>query len=184
MKNLICITLFSLLTTAHSQFNKEVTLEDGRKFLIGKMTLEGFKSEPYNVWFKQGYTSYQVDQTFVNLFKKNLSNYHLKLFLGTWCSDSKRQVPRIIKILEAAKFSMEQLEIVALDGRKEFYKKSPTGEEQGLNIIKVPTLIFLKNDKEVNRIVERPIESLEEDINAILNHKNYMPNYAHLKRTR
>ena len=79
---------------------------------------------------------------------------------------------------------MEQLEIVALDRRKEFYKKSPTGEEQGLNIVKVPTLIFLKDGKEVNRIIERPIESLEEDIGAIVLQNTYVPNYVHLKRTR
>ena len=157
---------------------------DGRKFLVGQLTLDGIKTEPYKLWYDQGHKTYEIDRTLINFFKKELSNHEIKLFLGTWCGDSKRQVPRIIKILEAAEFPMEQLEIVALDRRKEFYKKSPTGEEQGLNIIKVPTLIFLKNDKEVNRIVERPIESLEEDMNAILNLKNYIPNYAHLKRTR
>lgn len=184
MKNLICITLLFSLATTQAQFNQEIITDDGRKFLVGQLNLDGFKTTPYNAWYNQGHKNYQVDQTLVNLLKKDLSEYSIKLFLGTWCGDSKRQVPRIIKILEAAEFPMQQLEIVALDRRKELYKKSPTGEEKGMNIVKVPTLIFLKNGKEVNRIIERPIESLEEDIAHIVNGKNYVPNYADLKRAK
>jgi len=98
--------------------------------------------------------------------------------LGTWCGDSKKQVPRILKVLEQAEFPNERLEIIALDRRPGRYKKSPTGEEKGLNIIKVPTLIFFKNGIEINRIVERPIASLEEDILTILNGGHYIPNYS------
>jgi len=74
---------------------------------------------------------------------------------------------------------MEQLEIIALDYRKGHYKTSPTGEEKGLNIIKVPTIIFLKDGKEVNRIVESPLETLEQDIAQIVFKKDYVPNYAY-----
>ena len=104
MKNLISILLLALFTSTNAQFNKEITLEDGRKFLVGQMTLEGFHSEPYKLWFEQGHKNYQVDQTLISMLKKRLSEHHLKLFLGTWCGDSKRQVPRIIKILETAEF--------------------------------------------------------------------------------
>ena len=74
---------------------------------------------------------------------------------------------------------MAQLEIVALDYRKEKYKQSPTGEEQGLNIKRVPTIIFLKDGKEVNRIVESPLETLEKDMAQIILKKDYTPNYTH-----
>jgi len=67
-----------------------------------------------------------------------------------------------------------------LDRRKGKVKNSPTGEERGLNIIRVPTMLFYKNGKEVNRIVESPIESLEEDMAQILSGQPYTPNYATL----
>lgn len=180
------LTTFLLISTSlfAQDFNKEISMENGKKYMVGKINQEGLNSQPYNVWFKKGHDSYTVDKSIVKLFKKKLDKHHIKLFLGTWCGDSKREVPRFIKILETAKFPMEQLEIVALDRRKEFYKKSPTGEEKGLNIIKVPTMIFLKNGKEVNRIVESPIESLEEDIIQILNRGLYTPNYATLSKTK
>ncbi len=168
----------------HKQnINKEVILEDGKQFLLGKINIKGLQSAPYNEWYHDSHDGYTVDETLIGLFKEELSNYKIKLFMGTWCGDSKREVPRFIKILEAAEFPMHQIEMVALDRRKEFYKKSPTGEEKGLHIIKVPTMIFLKDDKEVNRIVESPIESLEEDITAILKNNSYTPNYAGMTGT-
>ena len=120
----------------------------------------------------------------VKMFNKKLKKHQIKLFLGTWCGDSKREVPRMLKILQEAKFPMGQLEVVALDYRKGQYKKSPTGEEKGLNIIKVPTMIFFKKEKEVNRIVESPLESLEEDMAQIISNNPYTPNYATLSKAK
>ncbi|NAY92241.1 thiol reductase thioredoxin [Muricauda sp. JGD-17] len=160
------------------EFNKEIVQEDGRKFLVGQINLEGLKAEPYAAWFHGGWDSYEVDASLVKLFQRKLAKYDIKLFLGVWCGDSKRETPRFLKILEEANYPMEQLEIVALDRRKEHYKKSPTGKEKGLNIIKVPTMVFFKNGRETNRIVESPIESLEEDMAQIVHNKPYTPNYA------
>ena len=184
MKNLICLLLCTSLFISNAQMNQEITTPDGQQFLLGKITLDGLQAGPYSSWYESGYENYVVDQTLIQMFKKQLNTYEVKLFLGTWCGDSKRQVPRLAKILKAAAFPMEKLEVVALDRRRDTYKTSPGGEEKGLNIVKVPTIIFLKNGKEINRIIERPIESLEEDISAIVNQKGYTPNYAHLKRAR
>ncbi len=180
MKHLFTTLLVLCTTVVFAQeFNKEIVQEDGKKFMVGKINLEGLHAKPYQQWFHQGMKTYSIDEAFVELFKKDLAQYNIKLFLGTWCGDSKRETPRFIKILEAADFPMEQLEIIALDRRKEHYKKSPTGEEKGLNIIKVPTMVFFKNGEEINRIVERPIDSLEEDMAQIVQNRPYIPNYAH-----
>ncbi len=171
---LFCITL-------HGQ-NQEITLENGKSFLLGKITLKAFEQEPYREWYQKSYQDYGVDETLVHLFKEKLAQYHIQLFLGTWCGDSKREVPRFIKILKEADFPLENLEIIALDRRKGWYKKSPGGEERGKNIKKVPTMLFLKDGIEVNRIVESPVESLEEDMALILNGDTYTPNYAVMKQ--
>jgi thiol-disulfide isomerase/thioredoxin len=181
MKNII-FTAYMLLCTSlvfAQKFNQEIVQEDGKRFLVGKINLDGLQSQPYQQWYRQGLQNYNVDSTIVNLFKEKLSDYTITLFLGTWCGDSKRETPRFIKILETAGFPMDQLQIIALDRRREHYKKSPTGEEKGLNIIKVPTMVFYKNGKEVNRIVERPLENLEEDIAQIVHERPYIPNYTH-----
>ncbi|PRX56024.1 thiol-disulfide isomerase/thioredoxin [Flagellimonas meridianipacifica] len=178
---MFCLSTF---TGVCQDYNQEITMENGKKFMVGKITEEGLNNEPYQTWFKNGYESYMVDEQITKMFKKSLKKHDVKLFLGTWCGDSKREVPRVLKILKKCEFPKSQLEIVALDRRKEHYKKSPTGEEKGWSIVKVPTIIFLKDGKEVNRIVESPIESLEEDMAQILLDKPYTPNYAHLSKTK
>ncbi|GMN11238.1 hypothetical protein MTsPCn9_20570 [Croceitalea sp. MTPC9] len=172
------IFLLSFTIVSSQEINQEVHTKQGHRFLVGPINLEGLQSKQYKNWFKASYDSYQTDNTLVEIIQKKIKNYHIKLFLGTWCGDSKREVPRMIKILERANFPMENLELIALDRRKGYYKKSPNGEEKGWNILKIPTMIFLKNDKEVNRIVESPINSLEEDILAIISGETYKPNYS------
>jgi len=176
--SILIILSLSLNLSIAQEFNQEIKIEQRSQFLVGPITLEGLQNEPYKSWFDSSYNAYTVDKSLAKMLKKQLKGYELKLFLGTWCGDSKREMPRIIKILKEAKFPIENLEIIALDRRKGFYKKSPGGEEKGLNISKVPTLIFFKNGKEVNRIVESPIASLEEDILSILNGASYIPNYS------
>jgi thiol-disulfide isomerase/thioredoxin len=100
------------------------------------------------------------------------------VFLGTWCGDSKREVPRFYKVLDAAKFHENQLQVIAVNKTEESYKQSPNHEEKGLNIHRVPTFIFYKNGKEVNRIVESPVETFERDIHEIIIEKKYTPNYV------
>jgi len=73
---------------------------------------------------------------------------------------------------------MENLKIVAVDGRKDNYKRSPNGEEWGLNILRVPTIIFYKNGREINRIIETPNKSLEADMLKILTTEAYRSNKA------
>lgn len=185
MKSILVTVLFISSSLIFSQeFNREITLENGKKFLLGKINLDGLNSETYQTWFQQGHQSYDVDEILVKAIKEPLKHHQIKLFLGTWCGDSKREVPRIIKILEIANFPMNKLEIIALDRRKGLVKTSPTGEEKGLNIIKVPTIVFFKGGKEVNRIVETPIESLEEDMVQIVSGKPYTPNYATLSKSK
>ena len=173
------VCMLCILCVSAQEFNKEIITENGRQLLVGQINLEGLQTEPYASWFQSGFDNYKADETLTTLLKEKLADYQIKLFLGTWCGDSKRETPKFIKILDTADFPMEQLEIIALDHRKGRYKTSPSGEEKGLNIIKVPTIIFFKDGKEVNRIVESPLESLEEDMAQIIFQKGYTPNYAY-----
>ncbi|QCW98881.1 thioredoxin family protein [Aggregatimonas sangjinii] len=173
----LIILLIPFFVSAQSDY-QTVTLENGSSFLIGKIDVDVLKVEPHADWYRQNHSTYEVDQKELKSHQKDLDSFKILVFMGTWCGDSKREVPRFIKILETLDFPMENLKIVALDRRKEHYKKSPTGEEWGLSIIKVPTFIFYRNGKEWNRIVESPIESLEKDMAKIITEESYTPNYT------
>lgn len=106
-----------------------------------------------------------------------LKGYTITLFLGTWCGDSKQEVPKFYKVLEACNFPLDQLSVIAVSRKPNMYKQSPQHEEAGLNIHRVPTFIFYINGKEINRIVEHPIETFEQDIQNIIIKNKYKSNY-------
>ncbi len=161
--------------------NKKVTDENGREKLLGQVDKEAFLRDSFASWFAPQFEGFEVDQEEIKKFGKKLKKYEIVAFMGTWCGDSKREVPRFYKILEAAEFPIDQLKMVTVDNTKPNYKKSPNGEEEGLNIVKVPTFIFMKKGKEVNRIIESPVTSLEKDMTAILVEKDYVPNHSEVR---
>ncbi|SKB85184.1 TlpA family protein disulfide reductase [Maribacter arcticus] len=180
MKLLFLCTLFLFVSTIISsqKINQEISVENQQPFLVGEINVEGLSFNSYKNWFLPNLASYTANTTNLEQFKDKLAEHQILIFMGTWCGDSKREVPRFIKILESVDFPMKNLKIVALDKRKEKYKKSPQGEEWGLNIRRVPTFIFYKNGREINRIIETPVTTLEEDILKIILQNQYTPNYS------
>lgn len=173
---LIPALLFFISLSNAQGINQENT--SGKSpFLIGKINKVGLTSKNYNDWFSKNFTNSNPDSSVLKDLSKTLSHYDITLFMGTWCGDSKRQVPKFYKVLEDSGYPMEQLTAVAVSREPGMYKQSPQHEEKGLNIHRVPTFIFYKNGKEVGRIVEKPVESLEKDILKIISSKQYRSNY-------
>ena len=172
--------LFSFLLNSQN-LNNEITNSKGQKILLGKIKKASLNQENYKSWFSKNYENYSPDENAIKDLQSNLNDYKITVFMGTWCGDSKREVPRFYKIIEALEFPENQMELIALSNDFNLYKQSPQHEENGLNIHRVPTFIFYKNGKEVNRIVEHPVESLEKDILKIVNDNNYEPNFEIVK---
>ncbi|WGD35585.1 tetratricopeptide repeat protein [Olleya sp. YS] len=174
---LLTIILSITYSIAQTEINTEVFDDKGKAKLLGPINKEGLQKDTYKDWFNKNYNDYIVNEKLVETFKDSLKDYKIKVFLGTWCGDSKKEVPRFYNVLETADFNMENLEVIALDNEKEHYKQGPNSEEKGYNIHRVPTFIFYKDDKEVSRIVEHPVETLERDIEKIVTNQRYTFNY-------
>ncbi|MCB0456129.1 MAG: hypothetical protein R2776_00265 [Flavobacteriaceae bacterium] len=175
MKNQLFILLFLSISISYSQsFNKE-QIEDSIPNLIGKFNKEALLKEPYEAWFQKNFNEYQPKESVINQLKTLLPQYTITLFMGTWCGDSKRETPRLFKIMETANYPMDRITSIALGRKNNAYKQSPGGEHEGLHIHRVPTFIIYKDGKEINRIVEHPVVSLEEDLLQILtgSYQNY-----------
>jgi hypothetical protein len=80
----------------------------------------------------------------------------------------------MMKILNQAGFNTAEMEIIAIDEDK----RTKEGLENAYNLAYVPVLIFFEGEKEINRIVEFPINSLEQDMLDILSGKEYKNAYA------
>ncbi len=173
---LLLILLYSFTLNAQ-EINQEIQSPGESPFLLGTIDKEGLTSENYREWFNKNFNAYDVDQNIITKLAQKINDYNIVLFMGTWCGDSKREVPRFYKILEACDFPMEQLKVVAVSSKPNMYKQSPNHDEAGLNIHRVPTFIFYKDQKEVNRIVEHPVNSLEQDMLDIVQKNDYKSNY-------
>lgn len=178
MKKSLFFLLFAVIMVSCEGpyiFNRIVKQEDGTKMLLGGVDRSSFEKEPFSTWFYKEYDSYKVDQEKIQDLKRKLKRYRIEVFMGTWCEDSKREYPRLLKILDEAKFSEARLITYALnEGKKSFY-----GEEEGKDIRFVPTIIFYRGGQEAGRIVEFPVSgSLEEDILMIVSETPNTPNYS------
>ena len=151
--------------------------------ILGTCSLSDLNKAPYAEWFQTGYQSYQSNTEIIRQIKNtNLSGVSLKVVFGTWCGDSKREVPRMAKIWNDVSIPESRLELIGVSDSSAFYKQSPTHEEQGLNVYRVPTFIVYQKGKEIGRINEFAVESLERDLFKILSTQDYEPNYRSFPR--
>ena len=164
--------LFTSCSTTMNQagFNRQ----SKTKMLVGLSNRIGLEQDPFAVWFNKEYAAYAINKEAIQVIKNDSENLSIMLFMGSWCGDSRREVPRIYRILEAVSFDKSRLTLINLDRTK----SSPKGKEERLNIHHVPTLILYRNGIEIGRIIESPIKSLEKDIAAILTDESYTPNYS------
>ena len=158
-----------------SQEVNQVTKDaKGHEKMLGEITKDGFTSNSFNAWFTPNYEAYQPDAIIVKKLQRKLKKYTITIFMGTWCEDSQREVPHFYKILDAMNVAKEDVELIAVDEEK----VTPNRLEDGFDITYVPTFIFYRNGKEINRIVESPVNSLEEDMLTILSGDDYKHTYA------
>ncbi len=191
MKNNFITIILSLLFLSSCSVSKNTVSREiinqvakdsrGNDMLIGKCTKDALRSAPFSEWYNASYDAYKVDSFTCTFIKPLLAGKSITIFLGTWCGDSKREVPRILKMLECCGFPENKLTLVMVSNKEGEYKKSPQHEEQGKNIVRVPTVIIEEKGAEVGRIIEYPVVSLEKDLLTILSKGNYTPNYHSAK---
>jgi tetratricopeptide (TPR) repeat protein len=146
--------------------------------LYGVIKKEILVSSPYDKWYVTGYENYQPSVEWVQSIRKlDTKGISIDIFFGSWCGDSRRELPRFMKLLDAISFPLQQARIIAVGGADSLLKQSPSHEENGKGVFRVPVFIVYKNGVEINRINEYPVFSLERDLYTILSNQSYTPNY-------
>ena len=115
----------------------------------------------------QDYESYQLDAALINDLKSVLATFEkisIKLYVGTWCSDSQELVPHIVKVLDEVGINRNQISIIGLDCDK----KCPENCQEVDQVTFVPTTIIYHDGVELGRMIEQPKVGVEADILAIL----------------
>ncbi len=163
----ILMIAFPLVTSAQERvYNVETesVSEYVDKILNGPITKEGLQKLPYKVWFNTNYKTYIVDtDALKNIKRRQLKGLKILVFMGTWCHDSNREIPRLIRVCEELAIS-DQLELYGVDVNK----TSQLGREKDYDVRKTPTIILMRDGEEIARILEEPEISFEQDFEKIL----------------
>ena len=158
-KTLLFHALFALLVVGAAQAQNKTD----EKILLGPVALENIIDLPG--WFGQEFISYKPDPNVMDVLPFHLRGAEIVCVLGSWCDDSKREVPKLFRILQMIRdFDPSHLTMIGVDRNK----VSPGGEQARWNITKVPTFVFLKDGKEMGRIEESPVGAFERDMLGIL----------------
>ncbi|MEM7185243.1 MAG: thioredoxin [Bacteroidota bacterium] len=159
--------------SSETDFNKLTLSEEDEEILLGLIDRKGLQREQFKTWFDSSYREHRVDTSMIELINPLIVEKDIRIFMGTWCEDSQREVPAFFNLLDELEFDTENLYLTAVSRNK----TTPQGYEEGYNIEYVPTIIFLEGETELGRIVEYPQESLEKDIYAILSGAGYKHSY-------
>lgn len=114
--------------------------------------------------FAERFDTVQVDQQFVPMIRSVSDSVSVIVFLGTWCPDSRREVPHFLKLADEAGIASDMIKLYAVDRTK----KSDDGLTTQYHIQLVPTFIFLKHGEEIGRITEAPRTTMEQETLTIL----------------
>lgn len=118
-------------------------------------------------WMQKGMAESKKDLTSkkkeIEALKKNLKDVDVEVFFGSWCGDTHEHLPVFLSLMDAVKPNgPKSTTLIARD------RKKNTGSYKGTrNIERLPTFVFLKDGKEIGRIIETPTKTILEDTLAI-----------------
>lgn len=156
------LTISSLAQSVNAKI-KDPKLNN-QEVLIGYCNLDGLTAGEYGVYFESQYEAYEPTSKYIEKLKENKGKVDILVVFGSWCSDSKIQVPRFFKVIDEAGFNNGQTKIIGVNRDKNAFSVNV----MDLNIERVPTFIVYQNDEELGRIIETPKKTLEKDLAKIV----------------
>ncbi len=154
MKRSIFTILFLVLVSSavFSQNQYEVLVErPNEKSLKGILSRDVIqKDTSFTKWYNQNLKGYKPNVAALEGLKKHKDSIQLITFMGTWCEDSHVVIPQLFTLMDAAGFSEDHFTLLGVDRKK----TTLSHLTEALNVTKVPTIIVMKNGKELGRVVE------------------------------
>ncbi|MCG2614454.1 thioredoxin family protein [Terrimonas sp. NA20] len=145
------IAMLLMTGTVHSQQYFELSKNyDGSKIFKGLITREDVEKDTSFKWYAPNTKGFTPNKKAVEALKQQKDSIQFITFMGTWCEDSHFIIPRFFLLLDAAGYPSSKITLIGVDRNK----KTLDNLSESLNIINVPTIIVMKNGKEMGRVVE------------------------------
>lgn len=177
MKSTLLLVLCTYFTYSYSQDINFYKNAKGDTHLCGEFPVSYLEHDSlYSIWYHKNYSEFKLPEKRLKI-KSKLKNTRVDIYLGTWCGDSKKWVPRFVKLWDELGLKRSRLRFIALYNDEARYKTSPDGAEKGQQVHRVPMFIFKSKDVEYARIVEFPKNDLVTDVAQIALGFPSSPNY-------
>lgn len=150
MRKIILAGALLMSMFSFSQTQYEVSNDGQDKILKGIITRDLIANDTSFKWYTQNQAGYKPNEGTMNAFKTKSAGLQLIVFAGTWCSDTKYILPKLFALTDAATFSQDRVTLIGVDRNK----KTISHLSEALGVINVPTIIVMKEGKEVGRVVE------------------------------
>lgn len=116
--------------------------------------------------FANAYNKHQVTAEDRSALQQLTQASELVIVFGSWCHDSQREVPRLLKLLDSANNSTIKVTLVAVGYNKQI---PDDANPHQLAIKYTPTIFVLdKKGNELGRFIERPNSNWATDISELL----------------
>ncbi len=156
MKTILILNLVLSLfaTNINAQSRPEVLIDsfyNNEKILKGEITKNDLANNLAYTWYAESQKIYPVPYAAaVEGMKKNKNNVNIVIFGGTWCEDTHFVLPKFFEMQEVSGFSEDRITIYGVDRNKH-----TTGTiAEDYHVTAIPTIIVMKDGKEVGRVVE------------------------------
>jgi thiol-disulfide isomerase/thioredoxin len=160
---IVLVFIYSSCCPCSKKLSSQKVNNDGIEILYGQVSRDQLFYD-FPDWLAI-YENYNPDLARCDTLAQTKRDITVEIFFGSWCIDSKREVPKFFRIIDQAGCIKENnITLYAVDRQK----KTVSSLETQKNIKRVATFIFYKNNQEIGRIIERPIKSLESDMLNII----------------
>lgn len=104
----------------------------------------------FTKWYTYNQGIYSPDTATLNVFEHTKGKLHFILFGGTWCEDTQFVLPRFFKLQEMSGISDDMISFFGVNREK----RTLGNFAAAFGITNVPTIIVMKEGKEIGRVVE------------------------------
>lgn len=102
------------------------------------------------IWYLSNQTNYKIDTAVVSALEAAKDKVQYVIFGGTWCEDTQNILPKFFLLQEKAGVPDNSISFYGVDRSK----KTLGNLQAAFKITNVPTIIVMKDGKEVGRVVE------------------------------
>jgi thiol-disulfide isomerase/thioredoxin len=152
MKTLFTIALVSLSYLVHAQQYEisQDTKHPEIKVLRGIINKYLVQNDTAFQWYNTNQKFYGPDSNTLNAMERTRGKLQFVLFGGTWCEDTQFILPQFFKLQEMSGVPDSVITFFGVNRAK----KSLSHITEAFGITNVPTIIVMKDGKEMGRVVE------------------------------